>query len=302
MALYRRENILLELHPPYDVSIIIVNYNTADFLPRCLESISAQTNVNHEVIVVDNASQDSSHDIVKSTFPWVTLITNRENLGFARANNQALKRCTGKYVYLLNPDTEVRQGTLQNMIEFMDAHLETGLAGTQLLNPDGTPHSSFERRYPGQRYARKGLDGLRGDIAWVMGSSMIARRHIINSLGGFDERYFLYGEDMDICLSMRKAGWLIGYIRDAVVVHWGGQSERGSTSREVWNKKFKAETIFFHKHYSKRACLAIKWANLCKAYYRLLTLELALPFTTDRTNAQAKLEKYQIITKVFRDV
>jgi len=253
------------------------------------------------VIVVDNASQDSSHDIVERTFPWATLIKNKENLGFARANNQALKHCTGKYIYFLNPDTEVRKGALKIMVEFMEAHPEIGLAGTQLLNPDGTPHSSFERRYPGQRYARKGLEGLRGDIAWVMGSSMMGRRHIINSLGGFDERYFLYGEDMDICLSVRRAGWLIGHIRDAMVVHWEGQSERENTSREVWDKKTKAETIFFRKHYSKRACLAIKWVNLCKAFYRLLTLRLVLPFMTDRKNAQAKLERYQIIVKVFHD-
>ena len=292
----------MELHPPHDVSIIIVNYNTADFLPRCLESISAQQNVIYQVIVVDNGSQDNSHDIVKRTFPWVTLITNKENIGFARANNQALKHCRGNYVYFLNPDTEVRKGALKNMVGFLDTHPEIGLAGTQLLNPDGTPHSSFERRYPGQRYARKGLEGFKGDIAWVMGSSMIARRHIINSLGGFDERYFLYGEDADMCLSVRKAGWLIGYIRDSEVVHWGGQSERKNTSREVWDKKTKAETIFIRKHYSKRACLAIKWVNLCKAYYRLLTLRLGLLFATDRTNAQAKLEKYQIIIKVFRDV
>lgn len=291
----------METNSPYDVSIIIVNYNTADFLPRCLKSVTAQSNVNHEVMVVDNASQDDSCDIVKNTFPWVNLIANKVNLGFARANNQALKRCTGKYVYFLNPDTEVRQGALKNMIGFMDTHPEIGLAGTRLLNPDGSPHSSFERRYPGQRYAKKDLSGFEGDIAWVMGSSMIARRHIINSLGGFDERYFLYGEDLDLCLCIRKAGWMIGHIPDAVVVHWEGQSERENTSREVWNKKVKAETIFFRKHYSEKAFRAIKWENLCRAYYRLFTLKLMMSFTTDRAAAHAKLEKYRIITEVFRD-
>lgn len=109
----------MELQPPYDVSIIIVNYNTSDFLPRCLESISAQSNVNHEVIVVDNASADNSLGILKNRFPWVRLMANKNNHGFARESNQALKHCTGKYVYFPNPDTEVRKRTLKNMIEFM---------------------------------------------------------------------------------------------------------------------------------------------------------------------------------------
>jgi N-acetylglucosaminyl-diphospho-decaprenol L-rhamnosyltransferase len=214
----------LEPDLPYEISIIIVNYNTGDFLAKCLDSVIAQSSVRAEVIVVDNASQDHSLDVIKNAFPWVTLIANSENVGFARANNQALKSCPGKYVYFLNPDTEVRQGALKKMIEFMEAYPETGLAGTCVVNPDGSFQPSVQKRYPGQKHAKQELKGLKGDIACVLGASMIARRSLVNDLGGFDERFFLYGEDQDLCLSIRKAGWAIGYIHNATVAHWGGKA------------------------------------------------------------------------------
>jgi N-acetylglucosaminyl-diphospho-decaprenol L-rhamnosyltransferase len=290
----------LKLQPPYDVSIIIVNYNTADFLPKCLESISAQSNVNHEVIVVDNASEDNSLGILKNRFPWVRLIANKDNLGFARASNQALKYCTGKYVYFLNPDTEVRKRALKNMIGFMEAHPQIGLAGTRLINPDGSPQPSVEKRYPGQRHAKHELKGLKGDIAFVLGASMIAKRTIVNDLEGFDERFFLYGEDQDICLSIRKAGWTIGYIPDAIVVHWGGQSERDNLPEEVWKKKFEAEFIFYNKHYSPRTIRAIKRANLIQAYWRVFTLKLSLPFCSEKGISLKKLDKYRLVLEMFQ--
>jgi GT2 family glycosyltransferase len=202
-------------------------------LERCLNSIASQSNINLEVIVVDNASQDNSLDVIKNNFPWVKLIANKRNLGFAAANNQALESCAGNYVYFLNPDTEVRQGALQTMIEFMESHPEVGLSGTRIINPDGSPQSSVENRYPGERHAKQDLRGLKGSIAWVLGASMIARGGILSALGGFDEEFFLYGDDQDLCLRVRKEGSTIGYIPDSVVVHWGGQSERNSLEKKI---------------------------------------------------------------------
>lgn len=282
-----------------DLSVMIVNYNTAAFLKRCLNSLSSQGDINLKVIVIDNASDDNSQELVRNEFPWVELVANKQNLGFARANNQALRSCKSKYVYFLNPDTEVQQGALVAMMRFMDSHPEVGLAGNRIINPDGSPQSSVETRYPGQKHAREELKGLEGGIAWVLGASMIARAGLIEDLGGFDERFALYGEEQDLCLRIRKAGWAIGHIPDAVVIHWGGQSERNNLPAEIWKKKFEAELVFYKKHYTKRTIRAINRANLAQALWRLVTLTLSLPFSTDRESSLKKLEKYRLVLKIF---
>ena len=280
-----------------DLSVIIVNYNTASFIKRCLNALSAQEDVNLKVIVVDNASNDNGLEVVRNGFPRVELIANKQNLGFARGNNQVLKFCKSEYIYFLNPDTEVQQGALAAMIRFMDAHPEVGLGGTRVVNPDGSPQSSVETRYPGQKYAREELKGLEGDIAWVLGASMIARAGLIEDLGGFDERFALYGEEQDLCLRIRQAGWAIGHIPEAVVVHWGGKSERNNLPGEIWKKKFEAEFVFYKKYYTKRTIRAISRANIVQALWRLFTLILTLPFSTNRENSLKKLEKYRILLK-----
>lgn len=282
-----------------DLSVMIVNYNTAAFLKRCLTSLSSQGDINLKVIVIDNASDDNSQELVRNEFPWVELVANKQNLGFSRANNQALRSCKSKYVYFLNPDTEVQQGALVAMMRFMDSHPEVGLAGNRIINPDGSPQSSVETRYPGQKHAREELKGLEGGIAWVLGASMIARARLIEDLGGFDERFALYGEEQDLCLRIRKAGWAIGHIPDAVVIHWGGQSERNNLPAEIWKKKFEAELVFYKKHYTKRTIRAINTANLVQALWRLVTLTLSLPFSTDRESSLKKLEKYRLVLKIF---
>lgn len=284
-----------------DLSVIIVNYNTADFLDRCLTSVARQKNIEAEVIVVDNCSQDGSPDFVREKFPWVRLIANDRNLGFSKANNQALKSCSGTYAYFLNPDTEVRNGVFKHMVDFMDAHPDIGLAGTRLINPDGSPQSSVEIRYPGQRHAKNELKGLKGDIAWVMGASMVARLEVIRDINGFDEHFFLYGEDLDLCLRIRKSGWGIGYIPEAVVIHWGGQSERDNLPVEVWEKKIRAEAAFYRKHFSPKTVRAIDRWNFYQACWRIVTLKLELFFLADKEHVRAKLEKYRLARQMLRN-
>ena len=289
----------METSSQYDLSVIIINYNTADFIVRCLKSVASQFGVNSEIIVVDNFSKDGSLNFLKKN-PWVKLIANNRNLGFSRANNQALKICKGRYVYYLNPDTEVKPDSFRKMIKFMDSHPDVGLAGTRLVYPDGSLQPSVENRYPGQRYTKNELKGLKGDIAWVLGASMIVRHELIRDLEGFDEDFFLYGEDLDLCLRIRKAGWLIGHIPEAEVIHWEGQSERGNLPVEVWEKKIKAEFGFYRKHYSSRAVRVIERSNLFQAFWRILTLNLMLPFLENKEEALAKLEKYKLVTKIWR--
>jgi len=292
---------VLETKPVCDLTIIIVNYNTADMLVRCLHFISSQSGDNHEVIVVDNASQDNSLESTKATFPWVKVIANKRNLGFARANNQALGISKSKYIYFLNPDTEVKEGAFDAIIEFMESNPEVGLAGTRILNPDGSSQSSVERRYPGQRHSKGELYGLKGDIAWVSGASMIARRSVMREVMGFDERFFVYGEDLDLCLAVRNAGWTIGYIPEALVVHWGGASERDTLPVEVWKKKFEAEFLFYKKYYSRETIKAIRRANIIHALWRILTLNLTLPFCKEKETSLKKLERYRLILTTYRE-
>ena len=283
----------------FGISIIIVNYNTAELLAPCLNSVEPRSDLGLEVIVVDNASQDDSAAMVSRDFPWVKLIANESNAGFARANNQALKVSNREYIYFLNPDTVVQPGAFEAMIGFMESHRDVGLAGTRILNPNGSVQSSVERRYPGERRAQKDLRGLPGDIAWVLGASMVARRAIVEELGGFDEGFFLYGEEQDLCLRIRKAGWKIGFIPDAVVVHWGGQSERTTSTEDLWKKKFTAESLFYRKHYSKRSILRIHRANVVQALWRIVSLRLTLPFCADRDVSLNKLTKYRLALKTF---
>jgi N-acetylglucosaminyl-diphospho-decaprenol L-rhamnosyltransferase len=297
-----------------DLSIIIVNYNTRDYLSRCLESLAEISGISAEIIVVDNASKDLSVVMVRQRFPEAIVIANAENRGFAKANNQAISVSKGRYLYFLNPDAEVRKGALAAMISHLERHPDIGLAGNRLVNPDGSAQPSVENRYPGQKHAKKEMaglkgdiqkhakkemTGLKGDIAWVLGASMIARRMAIANVGGFNEDFFLYGEEQDLCLRLRKAGWSIGYIPEAVVLHWGGKSERDHLPADVWEEKFRAELTFYCSHYSGRAVRRICMENLIQAVWRMVSLNLTLLFYADKTLLHHKLDKYRVTFRVF---
>ena len=279
-----------------DVSIVIVTYNTADMIGMCLDSLGLDTDPSREVFVVDNASTDGGAEMVRNRYPWVHLTVNKENRGFAAANNQVLPLCRGRYLYYLNPDAKLAgSGVLEKCVRFMDANPQFGLAGTRLINPDGGLQESVSWRYPGQKFTRSEMVGLKGNIACVMGSSMFVRTDLIRRIGGFDEKFILYGEDQDLCLRVRRAGYEIGYIDDAVVIHYGGQSERQSLPAEVWKKKTQAEYLFYRKHYLPETIARIRRADLRKARFRLLTLKLTMPFTRDRARAEGKQTKYRTI-------
>jgi GT2 family glycosyltransferase len=252
-----------------------------------------------EIIVVDNASGDLSVELVRERFPEVIVIANAENRGFAKANNQAIAVSRGRYLYFLNPDAEVLKGAIEVMISHMDRHPDVGLAGTRLVNPDGSDQPSVEIRYPGQKHAKKEMAGLKGDIAWVLGASMIARRGAVVDACGFNEDFFLYGEEQDLCLRLRRAGWSIGFIPDAVALHWGGKSERDHLPADVWEKKFRAELTFYRRHYSGRAVREICLENLIQAAWRIVSLRLTLPFHADKTVLYHKLDKYRVAFKIF---
>jgi GT2 family glycosyltransferase len=280
-----------------DISIIIVSYNTVQLLVDCLESVK-QAEGSKEIFVIDNASTDLSAEIIAGHFPDVKLIINEANKGFAAANNQALPDCRGRYIVYLNPDTQVAPDAFTQAVTFMDTHAHIGLAGAKILNPDGTLQESVSYRYPGEKFASREVAGLEGNIACVLGAFMIARKSLIDELSGFDEDFFLYGEDQDLCWRIRKNGFSIGFIEEAKVMHWGGQSEVTTPAAALFAKKLKAEYLFYKKHYLPETISRIKKAQKLKAKYRLLTLKWSAPFVKNKAAHRNKMACYEISLKM----
>ena len=277
------------------VSVIIVSYNTADLIGTCLESVLASQRVDCEIFVVDNASQDGSAALVRERFPQVRLIANADNRGFGAANNQALRICTGEYVVFLNPDTTVKPNSFVAMVEYMQANPQVGLAGPKVLNPDGSGQESVSYRYPGHRYGAADLGVLPGEIACVLGACQIAARQLLQELGGFDEDFFLYGEDQDLCLRIRKRGLAIGFIADVVIMHHGGQSERRTLPAEVVRKKIRAEYLFYDKHYRRETVEKLLRLQRRRACWRIALLRLQCLLPGGRQRTAQKIARYRVI-------
>lgn len=253
-----------------DLSIVIVSWNTKDLLRKCLQSIyQYKNNIQLEIFVVDNNSQDGSVDMVAKEFPEVKLIANKENKGFAGANNQAIKLSTGKYVLLLNPDTEVLPETIGESINYMENHARCGIMGCQMLNPDMSLQPSV-RRFPVlwpillmflklpkllshiasiDRYLATDFDYTKEqDVDQVMGAFMMVRREFIDKGSMLDEDFFIWFEEVDLCKRCWKAGFTVSYYPDARVIHYGGQS---FSQQKVINKQFRffnSALIYFKKH------------------------------------------------------
>lgn len=284
---------------PMDISVIIVSYNTAQLTLDCLQSLrSAPTS--KEVFVIDNASDDGSVEAIRNHFPEVRIIANSANRGFSAANNQALKLSQGRYIVFLNPDTTVKSGSLTAAVSFMDSHPAIGLAGAKILNPDGSLQESISYRYPGEKFTAGETADLKGDIACVLGAFMIAKKSLLDELAGFDEDFFLYGEDQDLAWRIRQKGYAIGYIEKAEVFHWGGQSEIATAPPALFRKKLQAEFLFYQKHYSPSTIERIKASQTRKALFRLYTLNMQLLFTRDTEKLRDKIECYRIVLETCR--
>lgn len=253
----------------YDLSVIIVSWNVRELLRRCLSSVFDSEGPELEVIVVDNASQDGSAALVHQDFPQARLIQNRENLGFTKANNQALAESLGRYLLLLNPDTEVVGQALTTMVSYMDAHHGVGALGPKLLNPDGSVQSS-RRRFPTlttaflestilQRWFPKS-EALRRyylldrpedeeqEVDWVVGACLLIRRKALEETGPLDEDYFMYSEELDLCYRLKKKGWKVVYLPQAQVIHHEGKSsEQVIPARHIHFQRSKV--LFFRKHF-----------------------------------------------------
>jgi len=233
-----------------DVSVIVVNYNTAELTKKCIESVLYQEGIESEIIVVDNASVDNSVEVLRQFNDKIKLIANKENVGFGRANNQAFKLASGQYIFLLNPDARLQNPEdLTSIFDFMKKHPEFGLVSTAVVSPDGKKATLPKTFYPGEQHMCSPYRHLPGKIAWVLGASMVFSYDMYEKLGGFDEDYFLYGEDVDISLRVRKLGFQIGYLSEVEIVHEAGASERTSGWYDVATRKQRALILFYQKHY-----------------------------------------------------
>ena len=263
-----------------ELSIIIVNYNVRQFLENALTSIfRALEGIEGEVFVVDNASDDGSAEMVRSKFPAVRLIENSGNLGFARANNQALREAAGRYLLLINPDTIVQEDTFRVMMRFFEETPEAGLAGCRILNPDGTFQLPCRRSFPTPWVAFTRISGLAAlfpssrlfgrytltylsqnetyPVDAVSGSFMMLRRGVYAKVGGLDESFFMYGEDLDWCFRVGQAGFRVYYVHATKIVHFKGESTRRSDIDEI-RHFYGAMRLFVRKHFSSsRLMLAL---------------------------------------------
>ena len=253
------------------LSVVIVNYNVKFYLEQCLESVRrASEGLQVEVFVVDNLSTDGSVEYLHERFPEVTFIENKENVGFARANNQAIRQSKGKYVLLLNPDTIVGEDTLKQCVEFMDAHREAGTVGTYMLHVDGTFAPESRRGLPtpfvafckmtgltalfpksrlfGRYYMRYLDENEMNEIEVISGAYMMLRREALDKVGLLDEDFFMYGEDIDLSYRVLKGGYK-NYFLPVRMLHYKGESTVKNSYRYVYTF-YEAMRLFFRKHYS----------------------------------------------------
>ncbi len=261
----------LDTHRSIDLSIIIVSWNVSRLLYDCLQSVAVNKGaLAVEVIVVDSASSDDTPEMIVREFPWVYLIACDENVGFPRGNNMGMERANGRFILLLNPDTQIVGNALQNMVTYLETHLETGMIGPQLLNSDGTVQSS-RRRFPTLRtaffestwfepvapksilrrfYMQDVDDDETSQVDWVVGACMMTRQEIVKGVGGMDEAYFMYSEELDWCRRIKQAGWDVIYLPEAKVVHhYGKSSDQAVTHRHInFNR---AKLRYFRKYHGR---------------------------------------------------
>ncbi len=250
-----------------ELSVIIVNWNLCELIKECIHSLhSTIKDMTFEIIVVDNASSDNSVEMLKQDFPEVITVTNNKNIGFGKANNQACKMSQGKYLLLLNPDATVLPTSVEKMLHILKTQEEVGLVGPKILNSDDTIQKACLRKYPSlirelqyllrldrfltdKRLLTSGLNYEKAQEANVIsGSCMLLSRDVFEQSGRFDERFFMYGEDVDLCRSVWESGWKVLYYHKAVVQHNAHSASKKSKQFSPAAVACKSMYLYFKKH------------------------------------------------------
>lgn len=288
------------------VSIIIVSYNVERFLIDCVESLMLKPpSIPFEIIVVDNNSTDNSVVKLRQKFPEISIFQSDHNIGFAAANNIGASHAEGQYLYLLNPDTVVEEGTIDELYNFLSSHPFAGAAGSYLKNPDGTfqfscyPFPTLSRElwrllhldslipfgsYPQHKWDTKSPQKC--DV--VQGTSLMIKRSIWDSLKGLDEIFFMYSEEVDFCYRLMKAGFENYWVPTSIVTHFGGQST-SQFAREMFIQLYRAKIQYFKKHHGNAAAMIYKLILLIASLLRLIVSPVMVWI-----NPEVKIQQKQI--------
>lgn len=285
------------------LSVIIVNYNVEHFLNLCLLSVqNAIKSIDAEVIVVDNHSSDGSCDMVKSNFPDVILVENKVNFGFSKANNQGVNLAQGEYVLILNPDTVVAEDTFEKIILFADKNENLGALGVKLMDGTGNYLSESKRNIPTPTrafykllsnshkklsyYANEIQENEIAEVSILVGAFMLLKREIYNKVGGFDEKFFMYGEDVDLSYELLEFGYKNYYFGEIQVIHYKGES----TQKDIKYLKYfyGAMKLFYRKHF-----------KVNKIYDYLMSFGIRIWFTVKYFSLLFLREKEEIIENLL---
>ncbi|MCK5876547.1 MAG: glycosyltransferase family 2 protein [Candidatus Marithrix sp.] len=278
------------------ISVIIVSFNTCALLRDCLNTLIKETgNITNEILVIDNASKDDSAVMVMTEFPKVKLIRSNENLGFAAANNLGFKQAQGDYIILLNSDAFLQPHAIERSLAYMQANHKIGIGGARLTNQDGSWQPSA-RKFPSllnhfliisglaNKYSQSKFFGrmdrtwanidLAASIDWVPGAFSIMPRKTLEKIGYFDERFFLYCEEVDLCKRFKAAGYEVYYWPDVVVIHLGGESSKSLTDLEMSNSgkqinlwQMRSTLLYYRKHHG--LMVTWLWIQLDSIWHRL---------------------------------
>lgn len=287
------------------LTIITVNYNTKNFLLKSIKSIyKTIKNISFEILVVDNASFDGVEKALKQNFPEVNFIQNNQNLGFAKANNQAIKKAKGEFILLLNPDTVLTQGAIETMLSYMEKHSKVGIVGPYLINGYGNTQLSYNLSsflfpatdqvidyvYERIHFVKKTLllttrieNKKPKEVALVMGACLLTKREVFNTVGLLDENFFMFGEDTDFCYRAKKQGFKIIFLPQAFIIHYGGRSSRYLKHKRIiearsyiyyfWKNLFQSNLQFsFNKTFLSLFLILFSFSLLI-SFYSLLNKE-----------------------------
>ncbi len=259
------------------LSIVIVNYNVKNLLRRCLGSVfKYEKNTEFEVTVVDNNSNDHSQEMLRKEFPQVRLIENNRNLGFSRGCNQGIKESRGRYILLLNPDTELTPGGFRNMIDFMESRPKAGICGPKMTDREGNLQLScrsfpsyltaisssqsvlnriFPENFLSQKYLLKNQDHSEiREVDWVSGSCLLGRSEMFEKVGLLDEGFYMYVEDVDLCYRAKMAGFSVFYFPSVVVIHHIGRSTQ-KKKMSMLVEHHRSMYHFYRKHHDPNVLL-----------------------------------------------
>lgn len=300
------------------VSIIIVNYNTDKLLIDCVKSVSSSMRLSDfELIVVDNSSSDESLIEFKKEYPDVFLINNKENVGFSKAVNQTLKTIKGQFVLLLNPDTVIEHGSIDKMISFMQDNPQTGVCGPAIYNPDKTLQMSshhfprlldifFDKTHLSKIFSKNPLFGryqmsywahdTTREVDWLTGACLMVRTELLNQINGFDERFFMFCEDIDLCLRIKQKGFKSVFLPQAKIIHY-----KSGSSNIIRNKApimaWESLIMFWQKHYGQFSAFLLKGILCLDAIVKIAALKIMLLKVKNNEDTLAEIDYFKQILK-----